>query len=88
MEQTSIQRLNQLHPRVREIALQAYNEAVKATPVGVHPFITQTLRTFEESDSLYAQGRTAPGEIVTNAKGGNPITKFNKEYSSVPALVI
>lgn len=70
MEQTSIKRLQQLHPKVREAALAAYAEAVKKTPVGVHPFITQTLRTFAESDALYAQGRTKKGPIVTNAKGG------------------
>lgn len=28
------------------------------------------MRTFAEQDALYAQGRTAPGKIVTNAKGG------------------
>jgi hypothetical protein len=28
------------------------------------------LRTFQEQDALYAQGRTAPGMIVTNARGG------------------
>lgn len=27
-------------------------------------------RTFEEQDKLYAQGRTEPGKIVTNARGG------------------
>lgn len=70
MEQISIQRLNKLHPKVRQKALDAYNEAVKITPVGVHPFITQTMRSFAESDALYAQGRTKPGNIVTNAKGG------------------
>lgn len=28
------------------------------------------LRTFEEQDELYRQGRTLPGKIVTNARGG------------------
>lgn len=28
------------------------------------------LRTYEEQNALYAQGRTAPGNKVTNAKGG------------------
>jgi peptidoglycan LD-endopeptidase CwlK len=28
------------------------------------------LRTFGEQDALYAQGRTMPGKIVTNARGG------------------
>lgn len=70
MEQTSIARLQLLHPAIRDKAIDAYSEAVRATPPGVHPFITQTLRTFAESDALYAQGRTKPGSIVTNAKAG------------------
>ena len=70
METTSIDRLNQLHPLVRDKALLAYKEAVQSTPIGVHPFITQTLRTFKESDALYAKGRTTPGDIVTNASAG------------------
>ncbi|ETT55410.1 peptidase m15b and m15c dd-carboxypeptidase vany/endolysin [Paenibacillus sp. FSL R7-269] len=32
--------------------------------------INQGLRTIVEQDALYAQGRTKPGQIVTNAKGG------------------
>ncbi|MFD1776997.1 M15 family metallopeptidase [Paenibacillus rhizophilus] len=37
---------------------------------GVMIVITQGLRTYAEQDGLYAKGRTAPGEIVTNARGG------------------
>ncbi|WP_375104035.1 M15 family metallopeptidase [Paenibacillus sp. RS8] len=37
---------------------------------GVNIVITQGLRTIAEQDALYAQGRTKPGSIVTNAKGG------------------
>lgn len=37
---------------------------------GVNIIITQGLRTIAEQDALYAQGRTKPGNIVTNAKGG------------------
>lgn len=66
----SIGRLNLLHPKIRQDAIEAYNEAVRITPVGVHPFIVQTLRSFEESDALYQKGRTRPGPIVTNAKAG------------------
>lgn len=33
--------------------------------------ITQGLRTISEQNALYAQGRTKPGKIVTNAVGGN-----------------
>ncbi|MNC12548.1 Peptidoglycan L-alanyl-D-glutamate endopeptidase CwlK precursor [compost metagenome] len=37
---------------------------------GVQIIITQGLRTIAEQDALYAQGRTKPGSIVTNARGG------------------
>jgi peptidoglycan L-alanyl-D-glutamate endopeptidase CwlK len=37
---------------------------------GVPIVITQGLRTIAEQDDLYAQGRTKPGAIVTNARGG------------------
>ncbi len=73
----SIQRLNQLHPAIRQSALDAYDEAVKATPVGVHPLITQTSRSFEESDKLYAQGRTTPGKIVSNSKAGQSYHNYS-----------
>lgn len=33
--------------------------------------ISQGLRTIAEQDALYAQGRTAKGKIVTNARGGS-----------------
>ena len=33
-------------------------------------------RTWEEQDALYAQGRTAPGEIVTKARGGSSNHNF------------
>lgn len=70
MDQHSLDKLNLLHPKIRQSAIDAYNEAVQATPNGVHPVIDQTERTFAQSDALYAQGRTAPGEIVTKAKAG------------------
>lgn len=70
MEQLSIERINKLHPKVRDKFMEAYLEAVKVTPKGVHPFITEGMRSFERSDELYAQGRTKPGAVVTKAKAG------------------
>ncbi len=77
----SLAQLQTLHPKLRDIALTAYQEAVKATPEGVHPVITQGLRTFKESEDIYAQGRTVVnpdgksaakpmGNTVSNAKAG------------------
>lgn len=43
---------------------------------GVPILITQGLRTIAEQDALYAQGRTKPGSIVTNAKGGTSYHNF------------
>lgn len=34
------------------------------------------LRTYEEQNKLYAQGRTAPGQVVTKAKGGESFHNF------------
>lgn len=81
METKSLERLQQLHPLIRDKAIDAYNQAVKVTPKGVHPYIDQTYRTFEESDRLYNQphdGKDNDGdgrideadEKVSNAKGG------------------
>lgn len=40
--------------------------------------ITHGLRTIEEQDKLYASGRTLPGKILTNAKGGQSKHNFGK----------
>lgn len=37
---------------------------------GLAVFVTSTYRSFAEQASLYAQGRTAGGHVVTNAKPG------------------
>ena len=42
----------------------------KAALGGIKIKIISGLRTYAEQDALYAQGRTAPGKIVTKARGG------------------
>lgn len=42
----------------------------KASGSGILIRVISGLRTYEEQNALYAQGRTAPGKIVTNARGG------------------
>jgi len=57
----------ELHPKVEE----KKNELIiKAEQVGIQVVITDTIRTSEEQDALYAQGRTEEGNIVTNAEAG------------------
>lgn len=44
--------------------------------LGIPIVITQGLRTIAEQNELYAQGRTKPGQRVTNAKGGYSYHNF------------
>jgi peptidoglycan L-alanyl-D-glutamate endopeptidase CwlK len=55
--------LPELHPYARSLVQ-------KAADVGIQIKIISGLRTFAEQDALFAQGRTAPGNKVTNARGG------------------
>lgn len=67
----SIQRANKLHPKVVQEVFEAIGEAEAGFPINIQVRIVQGLRTIEEQDALYAQGRTLPGKVVTNAKGGS-----------------
>lgn len=71
-------RLSILHPApaIRQDAIDAYREAVSLTPAGVHPLITETMRSFQKQNIMYAQGRTISGAIVTNARGGESFHNY------------
>lgn len=43
---------------------------------GIPILITAGFRSINEQNRLYAQGRTEPGKIVTNAKGGESLHNF------------
>ena len=43
---------------------------------GVAYYATSGMRTVEEQEALYAQGRTKPGQIVTKARGGQSYHNF------------
>ena len=69
-DQKTLERIQLLHPKLREEALTMYDEIVAALTGTAACRFSYTLRTFAEQDGLYAQGRTKPGAIVTKAKGG------------------
>ena len=56
------------HPRLQCLAAELIKECEKQ---GLQIKIGETLRTTAEQDALYAQGRSKPGKIVTNAKGSS-----------------
>lgn len=60
--------LTKLHPWLQE-KIAKWRKACHKK--GYYVAITQGLRTKEDQDKLYAQGRTKPGSIVTNAKGSD-----------------
>ncbi len=51
-------------------------------PTLAQPFLTQTYRSPEEQNELYEQGRSKPGKVVTNAKGGQSLHNYQ------PALAL
>lgn len=42
--------------------------------------VTSEYRSIEEQDKLYAQGRTTPGQIVTNARGGESFHNYKVAF--------
>ncbi|WP_280637246.1 peptidoglycan-binding protein [Alkalihalobacillus sp. BA299] len=57
-----------LHPVVRDKAIQLITEGYKQKINGV---IISGFRSIEKQNELYEQGRSKPGNIVTNAPGGH-----------------
>ena len=69
-DQITLDRINLLHPKIKDEVLNIYDEIVAALNGSAICRFSHTLRTFAEQDALYAQGRTKAGSKVTNAKGG------------------
>jgi peptidoglycan L-alanyl-D-glutamate endopeptidase CwlK len=70
IDNITIKRIEDIHPKLRAELRQIYKEICVALGENVGCRFVQVYRTFEEQDALYAQGRTKPGQIVTDAKGG------------------
>lgn len=62
-----------LHPTVRQ---KAWDSIYELWQKGIYVLITQGYRSIAEQNELYAQGRTKPGKIVTNARGGQSYHNF------------
>lgn len=60
--------INALHPIMIEKVYELISLCEKN---GITIGISECVRTVAEQDALYAKGRTAPGSIVTNAKGSS-----------------
>lgn len=72
----TLSRIELLHPALRAEARSIYNEICAALTGRAICRFSHTLRTAAEQDALYAQGRTAPGRIVTNARAGESMHNY------------
>ncbi len=83
-DKVTLERIQLLHPNIRQEVEHMYRaQIVPALSGKAICRFAYTLRTIEEQDALYAQGRTklfdANGKrlgIVTNAKGGQSIHNY------------
>jgi len=69
-DKITIERIQMLHPKLRDEAMDLYEDIVKVLGNQVMCRFTHTLRTFAEQNALYQIGRTKQGRIVTNARAG------------------
>lgn len=75
--------IDDLHPHVAKLCV-AFIAACKSA--GIDALITSTYRDAESQAALYAQGRTTPGHIVTNAKPGQSFHNYRCAFDFVPIV--
>jgi len=86
MDTITLDRIKLMHPDKRESLKQIYININNQLPKGVRLRFTHTLRTIEEQNYLYSQGRTRSGSIITNAKGGQSIHNYGLAFDIVILL--
>lgn len=77
VREKSAARLTGLHP---VLAASANALIERSYARGVPIVITHGLRTIAEQNALYAQGRSKPGPIVTNARGGTSYHNYGLAF--------
>ncbi|ASV84685.1 D-alanyl-D-alanine carboxypeptidase family protein [Ochrobactrum quorumnocens] len=74
-----------LHPNIRDVASAFLAEAYAA---GLDPRVQEGYRSIDRQNQLYAQGRTAPGAIVTKARGGQSNHNYGVAFDVVPGALL
>lgn len=75
----SISRVRLLHPKIRDEVAELIGKIEINNPA-FSIRIVQSLRTIEEQNELWAQGRTKPGNVVTKAKGGSSYHNYGLAF--------
>lgn len=82
---TDSRSLDDLEPHVRVMAEQLL---ARAKAAGIPLTVTFTRRSMAMQTALYAQGRTTPGPIVTDAKAGFSYHNFGLALDVVPTELL
>ena len=69
-----------------DLATLVRNAADALAAEGTYLLVVSGLRTAAEQNALYAQGRTTPGHIVTNAQAGFSMHNYGLAVDVVPYL--
>lgn len=75
--------LSDLDTEFQEVVLTFFQECSEA---GIKLQTVRTYSDFEYQDKLYTQGRTAPGDVVTKAKGGQSLHNWRLAIDVVPIV--
>lgn len=73
--------IDDLHPKVTAMCRAFLEECKKQ---GIDIIVTSTYRDHASQDALYAQGRSLPGRVVTNARGGQSWHNWRLAFDVVP----
>jgi len=84
-DQITLDRIAKLHPKVKQQVQEMYMHANnKILGKGVRLRFAQVLRSIEEQNKMYAQGRNGnPGDIITWARGGSSYHNYGLAFDIV-----
>lgn len=90
IDKITLQRIELLHPKIREEVKDIYLNEVVPSLTSVTCRFAYTLRTIEEQNELYNQGRTKLFDkdnkrlgIITKAKGGQSLHNYGLAFDIV-----
>lgn len=86
MDKVTLERIKTAHPKVRLELEEIYKEICSRLTGRALCRFAYVFRSFAEQDAIYAQGRTIPGKIVSNAKAGQSYHNYGLAVDIVLVL--
>lgn len=75
-DEITLKRIAMAHPKVRNELFEIYDEINQQLTGRAKVRFTSTFRSFHDQAEIYAQGRTKPGSIVSNAGPGLSVHNY------------